>query len=192
MGWCPVGPPYARVVLVEGRRRIDRITSGDYLEGVERRPLTEIREMRLEATEEADLLSYERRLLHGRLAILRAEIERRRGGGEGSLIEQLPKILSEEGRGPSRGQFPAKGPLIDFEHPKRRISKLISDDTLANLRSLSDDEVARIVAELEGVEAEVSGTRRKVLDIVDAMNAELGRRYKSGEADPSDVLTRDV
>lgn len=177
---------------MEGRRRIDRIVSEGYLEGLAERSLSEIREMRLEATEEGDLLSYERRLLHGRTAILRAEIERRKGGGGGgSLVEQLPKILAEEGRGPSRGQFPAKDPRIEFEHPKRRVSRLVSDDTLANLANLSDDEIETIVAELVDAESEVSTTRRKVLDVVDSLNAELGRRYRSGEADPSDVLTRE-
>jgi len=178
---------------VEARRRIDRITTEGYLEGLQQRSLPEIREMRVEATEEADLLSYERRLLHGRLAILRAEIERRRGGGGGpSLVDQLPTILSDEGRGPSRGQFPSKAPRLEFEHPKRRVSKLISDDTLANLPNLDDQQLAAIVAELESAETEVSDTRRAVLDVVDALNAELGRRYKSGEADPSDVLSRDT
>lgn len=175
---------------MEGRRRIDRITSEGYLDGLRDRTLAEVRTMRTEATEEGDTLSFERRLLHGRLAILRAELERRRGGGgEGSLVDRLPEILSDEGRGPSRGQFPSQAPHIEFENPKRRVSKLVSDDTLANLSSLADAEIERIVTDLVDAEQEVSGNRRRVLDVVDALTAEIGRRYQVGEADPSDVLT---
>ena len=176
---------------MEGRRRIDRITAEGYLDGIEGRDLADVREMRQTCAEEEALLSYERRLLHGRLAILRAELERRRDGGEGSLVDSLPKILADEGRGPSRGQFPLQEPNLDFEHPKRRITKLVSDDTLARLSELDEAEIAAIMAELEAVESDVSSARRRVLDVMDALNAELGRRYKSGEADPSDVLTRD-
>lgn len=175
---------------MDGRRRIDRLTAEGFLDRVAKRPLPEIREMRREASEEEALLSYERRLLHGRLAILRAELERRRGGGEGSLVADLPEILAGDERGPSRGQFPTQEPRLDFEHPKRRVTRLVSDDTLAQLPDLADADIERIVEDLSSAEHEVSTVRRKVLDVLDALNAELGRRYRSGEADPSDVLSQ--
>ena len=76
-----------------GRRRIDRVLAPDYTEGVEQRPLVEVRELRDEAAQEETDLSYLRRLLHARIDIVRAEQERRSSGGS-AVVEQLATILS--------------------------------------------------------------------------------------------------
>ena len=174
--------------MTENKRRLDRILDESYLADIQAHSTPEIRDMRAECQEEEGLLSYERRLLHGRLAILGKELDRRASHEESSLVEMLPSILADE-RGPSRGSFPASDPHLDFQHPHRKVSKLVSDDTLANLPRLSDDEIRRIVADLESAERDVSDTRRTLLDVLDALNKELARRYQSGEADPSDVLS---
>ena len=175
--------------MTEGKRRIDRILSPDYVSGLKDRAVAEIRTMRTECADEEAEVSFERRLVHGRLAILRAELERRSGNTEISLTEMLPKILGDEARGPSRGAFPSQAPSLEYQHPKRRISRLISDDTLANLPALADEELRRIITELEDVEREVSDQRRPLLDVLNVLNGELARRYQTGEADPGDVLT---
>jgi len=147
--------------------------------------------MRAETREEEALLSYERRMLHGRLAILKKELERReRGDDAGTLLELLPSILSDhDQRGPSRGSLPLNDPNLDFAHPHRRVTKLVSDDTIANLPTLDETEIRRIIGELESAEHDVSAQRRPLLDVLDSLNEELARRYQTGEADPSAVLT---
>lgn len=176
--------------MTEGKRRIDRITAEDYIAGLSDRPIAEIRSMRSECTEEEALVSYERRVLHGRLSLLRFELDRRAGKEQGSLVDNLARILADEQRGPSRGSIPLNDPdLEQFGEPRRHASRLISDDTLARLPDLSDDEVKAYIDELTEAEREVSEMRTKVLAALDALNEELGRRYKTGEADPSDVLT---
>lgn len=177
--------------MSENKRRLDHILAADYLADVSTRSTAEVRTMRAETQEEEALLSYERRMLHGRLAILKKELERRANGGDvGSLVDLLPSILSDQDqRGPSRGSFPGADPNFDFGHPHRRVTKLVSDDTIANLPALDEAEVRRIIAELEAAEHDVSTQRRPLLDVLDALNKELARRYQSGEADPSDVLT---
>jgi uncharacterized small protein (DUF1192 family) len=170
-----------------GKRRIDRITTDEYLEGLSSRPMPDVRALRNECDEEEAVLSFERRLLHARMDILRAELERRAGVG-GSILERLPSILADD-RQPSRGQIRMKDPVLDFEQPKRRVEKLVSDDTLANLASLSVDEIESTIGVLSDAEREVSETRRKVLAVLDSLNAEIARRYKTGEAKPGDVLT---
>jgi anti-sigma-K factor RsiG len=174
--------------MTENKRRLDRILDESYLADVQGHSTPEIRSMRAECQEEEALLSYERRLLHGRLAILGKELDRRASDEKASLVEMLPSILADE-RQPSRGSFPASDPHLDFQHPSRKVSKLVSDDTLANLPRLSDDEIRSIVGDLEAAERDVSGVRRTLLDVLDALNKELARRYQSGEADPSDVLS---
>jgi hypothetical protein len=177
--------------VTENKRRLDHILAAEYLADLQARSTAEVRSMRAETQEEEALLSYERRMLHGRLAILKKELERRANGGDvGSLIDLLPSILSDQDqRGPSRGSFPGADPNLDFAHPHRRVTKLVSDDTIANLPALDEAEIRRIIGELEAAEHDVSTQRRPLLDVLDALNKELARRYQSGEADPSDVLT---
>ena len=176
--------------MSDQRRRIDRVLAEDYLDGLTERPTDEVRRMRADCAEEEALLSYERRLIHGRLDLLRFEQDRRAGKVEGSLVENLPKILGEERR-PSRGAFPGNDPNLEaFDEPKRKISRLLADDTLATLPGLSDEDIAMRIEALQEAEGETSVTRSKLLPVLDSLNAEIGRRYKSGEADPSDVLSR--
>lgn len=170
-----------------GRRRIDRILAPDFLGSLEQLPLEDIRARRSDTEAEEALLSYERRLLHGRTDILRAELARRREGGQGSIVDRLTAILSDD-RAPSRGQFPREVEIPDLENSKRRIEQLVSDDTLARMQDMSDGEIESILARLAEAEQEVSEGRRQVQQVLDALTAEIARRYKTGEADPTDVL----
>ena len=160
-----------------GNRRIDRITEPSYLEGLVDVDDDRLRAMRDECEEEEAVLSYERRLIHGRLAIITAELERRANGASGrSLIDRLPAILSGDEAPTHRGSFPKLTPPPVFENPRRRVEKLVADDTLARLPELSDDELHRIRQDLEEAEGEVSRNRRSVLDVIDRLVEEVGRR----------------
>ena len=63
--------------LAGGRRRIDRVLAEDYLADLPGRDTDEVRSMRREAQQEEADLSYVRRMLQGRMDILRAERARR-------------------------------------------------------------------------------------------------------------------
>src|ERR687887_2130720 len=78
-----------------GRRRVDRVLAENYLAGIEQLSLDEVRALRREAQQEEADLSYVRRLLQGRLDIVRAELERRDAHQGGSVVEQLPEILAD-------------------------------------------------------------------------------------------------
>ncbi len=177
------------VVEMTGKRRIDRITTDTYLGDLSSKSLDDVRAMRDDCLEEETVLSYERRLLQARMDILRAELDRRRGGGA-SLLERLPAILADEGPHSPRGAFTMKDPVLDFDRPKRRVERLISDDTLANLPALSEQDVDAIILTLESTEREISELRKAVQGVLDQVSAEIGRRYKSGEADPAERLSR--
>ncbi|MBI4729608.1 MAG: aerial mycelium formation protein [Acidobacteria bacterium] len=171
-----------------GRRRIDRILAPEFLDGLGGISLPDLRSKRTECVEEETLLSYERRLLQGRLDILEAELRRRSGEETGSIVERLAEILADEPR-PSRGAFPQAVALPSFDNPRRRVEKLVSDDTLASLPELPDDRVREIVEALRSAEQAVSEQRREVQRVLDEVTGEVGRRYKTGEADPTDVLS---
>lgn len=169
-----------------GKRRIDRILANDFLAGLSSKPMADVRVMRADSEEEEASLSYERRLLQGRIDILEAELDRRSGGGA-SLMELLPQILADDVSS-SRGAYPRRDPAPPADRPKRRVERLISDDTLTNLSELSDDDVRGAIDTLREAERDVSESRRRVQHVLDRIQAEIARRYKSGEADPADIL----
>ncbi|HJR18079.1 MAG TPA: aerial mycelium formation protein [Actinomycetota bacterium] len=163
--------------MAKGNRRSDRILDPSYLDGVENLDEEHVRTLREECEQEENVLSYERRLLHARLDIIRAEIERRASGGSPkSLIDRLPEILTGGEQPTHRGSFPKFDPPDVFDPPRRRIEKLVTDDTLARLPDLSDEEIQTILADLEGIEGEISESRRAVLTVLDRLTEELGRR----------------
>lgn len=174
--------------MEQSRRRIDRITEESFLEGMAQWSLDEFRGLRAEVIEEESLLSYERRLIHGRMAILQGELDRRQGKETGSLVDRLRDILSDGTMGGNRGGSNLTDPKILFDRPSRPTTKLAMDDTLTRLDSLSDEEVQAKIDALRDAEEEVSGMRSKVLKVLDALNEELGRRYATGEANPADML----
>ncbi|MDX6265942.1 MAG: hypothetical protein QOD70_682, partial [Frankiales bacterium] len=87
----------------QGSRRIDRVLADDYLAGLGDLPLAEVRARRDEAEQEEVDLSYIRRLIQGRMDIVRAELNRREGGAEGSLVDNLAHVLADEPRSGARG-----------------------------------------------------------------------------------------
>src|SRR4029453_15933812 len=66
-------------------------------------PMAEVRLLRREAEQQEVNLSYTRRLLQGRLDIVRRELQRRAEHDGRSLVDLLPEILAEKGRGPAHG-----------------------------------------------------------------------------------------
>lgn len=173
-----------------GGRRLDRVLAADYLDGLAQRPLPQVRELRAEAEQEEADLSYLRRLLQGRVDILRAELARRRGSEPaGSLVDALPGILADAGRPPARGlgRHVTVEPSRADAH-RRRVEALAADVDLSDPTSRTDEQVRAVLEMFEREEREVSAARRRVQDVMDACTAELTRRYRDGQADVSALL----
>src|SRR5205823_1705359 len=117
-----------------GNRRIDRVLAENYLDGIATLPMDEVRSLRKEAEQEETDLSYLRRLLQGRLDILRAELARRSGATSGTLVDALPKILADEGTTTSPrglGRHMAAEPSRADSH-RRHVEALVADVDLSN------------------------------------------------------------
>ncbi len=171
-----------------GKRRIDRILRSDYTADLAALALEEVRRRRDECMAEREYLSLLRRLLQGRAEILRAELEARRGSGERApLVERLVGILApDEPRGPVRGEaVRVTLPEPEMLRARRRVERLVADAGLSDPSALDDGELERAVEVLLAEEREVSGTRARVLAILDRLQDELKRRYKE---DISQVL----
>jgi hypothetical protein len=175
----------------DGHRRIDRVLAAGYLDGLTDLPLDELRALRADAEQEETDLSYLRRLLQGRLDILRAEVSRRAGGeGGASLIELLPGILADEG---GQGEPHGLGRHVATEPSRadlhrRHVEALVADVDLSDPAGHDDESLNRVLATLEREEATVSASRRAVQDVMDRATAEITRRYREGDADVADLL----
>jgi hypothetical protein len=170
-------------------RRIDRVLAEGFLDEVARAPLADLRSMRADAEQEEADQSYLRRLLQGRIDIIRAEVQRRHSDGDApSLVDALPRILAEDRGSPhGLGQHKTVEPSRVDQH-RRRVEALVADIDISDVGNSSDDDLTRALEVLEREEKKISETRRKVQTVADACAAEITRRYRDGEADVSDLL----
>ena len=175
--------------LPGGRRRIDRVLAPGYVDGVETLDLEELRVRRADADQEEVDLSYARRLLQGRLDILRAELNRRDGNGSTDLVQGLAAILADEPRAPARGlgRHTTMEPSRADSH-RRYVEALVADVDLSDVASRSADELAHAMRTLSEEEQELSAKRRQVQRVMDECGAEITRRYRDGEADVDTLL----
>lgn len=173
------------------RRLVERVVDPVYLQGLTERPVEELRAMREESREGETELSFERRLCQARIDILSAELDRRAGKGEGDLVARLPAILAKEGRSGEAGSLPSRAPSMDVPRnadvPRRRVEEVVGEQTLSRLPNLAAEEIESIIGSLKEYEKAVSAKRKAVQVVMDKIQAEIVRRYKSGEADPAAV-----
>lgn len=185
----------ARMTYPGGNRRIDRVLSEDYLRRVSEVSLDELRAMRDEAEQEETDLSYVRRMLQGRMDIMKAEVNRRAGGeGATSLIDLLPAILADDSHVSTPhglGRHVTTEPSRADQH-RRYVESLIADVDLSNPLGHDDDSLARVLDLFAREEATVSLQRKAVQQVMDACTAEMGRRYRDGGADVDDLLPDEV
>lgn len=172
-----------------GRRRIDKVLADDFVVGLGDIPIEEVRERRHDAEQEEADLSYVRRLLQGRMDILRAELQRRTGTMSGSLVDQLAGILADGPPGPPHGmgRHVTVEPSRVADH-RRAVEQLVSDAGVSDVVSRSDDELNGSLTRLKDYERAVSRNRRRVQEVMDQCTAEIARRYQSGEATVDDLL----
>jgi hypothetical protein len=173
-----------------GRRRIDRVTAPDLLDGLGEHPQEVLRALRDDCREEEARLSYARRVVQGQLDIARAELDRRHADGtDDDLVGRLSAVLADEPSGSSR-----EARTVTFyspdEGPDRRGGDAVAElPSLGQLPDLDDVRIAALITELEAEETRVSELRRIVLTHLDALQGELVRRYREGAADLDAILS---
>jgi hypothetical protein len=174
------------------RDEVDRVLRDEYVGDLAGRPIEDIRTMRDETKTVEDTVSYRRRMIQGRLDIVAADLRRRAEGGSpldvGALVEQLPDILSDKVHGSGTGRLPT-GLIPPDDDVTADLDEVAGPDTLGHLADLSDEDVAGLARTLGELERQVSDARKGLFGRIDALNAELARRYGTGEADPSGLLT---
>lgn len=155
--------------------------------------LDEVRSRRDRAQRVENGVSYLRRLAQGHLDIVNHErIRRREGGAPGDLAEvigRLPDILAEHTRGPGLARPPQDlEPAVVPEELRAELDAIMAEADLADLPTLDDAGLAELGERLAAFEAEVSARRQALHACIDALQDEIKRRYRDGEADPDSVL----
>ena len=173
-----------------GRRRVDQVLAPDFTMGLESLSLGDLRARRREAEQEEADLSYLRRMLHGRIDIVLAELNRRDPATEsGAVVDELTHILGDETRsthGLGR-HFTVEPSRVD-EH-RRGVEQVVSDAITSDVEARSDDELRDALVRLRQHEVEVSDVRRDVQRVMDALSSELTSRYRDGSASVDQLLS---
>ncbi|MFF9344339.1 MULTISPECIES: ABC transporter substrate-binding protein [unclassified Streptomyces] len=149
--------------------------------------LAELRALRRDAqSDEADL-SYVRRMLQGRIDILRAELARRTDP-EAPVLDRLSEILADV---PSRHRTSARHVTLSTprgEEYRRLAAEMLSEVELSDLTARTDEELHTAMGRLAGYEQQVSQRRQALQRTADDCGAEIARRYREGEAQVDDLL----
>ncbi|KAA0942962.1 MULTISPECIES: RsiG family protein [Streptomyces] len=163
--------------------------------------LPELRGLRRDAQRDEADLSYVRRLLQGRIDILRAELGRRTGPRadraddagtpvveEASVVARLSEILTDA---PARHRSSARHVTVATpygEEYRLLAADMLAEVELSDLRARTDAELDAGMARLVGYEQQVSRRRQELQRTADDCSAEIARRYREGEAQVDDLL----
>jgi hypothetical protein len=172
-----------------GGAAVDALLAPSFLENATTQPMSEVRRLRREAEQQEVNLSYTRRLLQGRLDIVRRELQRRAEHDGRSLVDLLPEILSEKGRGPAHGL--GRHQTVQPHNPEEYeswVNGLTGSIDMSDISDLADAKLEKAARALAAAESGLSERRRGVQQVMDGLAAELGRRYRDGEADVAALL----
>ncbi len=144
--------------------------------------LDELRSLRQQLQLEDDAVSYARRVAQARLDLVKAEASHRAAESDVVVDDELRTVLSSHlTGGPARPPRPTED-LSD--HPLAvELDELCATHGLGRLKTLDDAQLATLTGAIAAFESKVSSDRRARFDQLDALSAELVRRYRDGEAD---------
>lgn len=168
--------------------RLARVLDSAFVADLPSLPMAELRSRRADGDELEAGVSMLRRIAQGRLDIVAAEQRRRREGGEPAGVDDLSEILADRGRPPGPGRLPrVMAPSAD-EFDTSELDHLAPPSVMSGISEASDDDLAALVERLSGYEADVSRRRQALFAVVDALQSEITRRYKTGEATVETLL----
>jgi hypothetical protein len=150
--------------------------------------LEELRSARAELQHEDDVVSYARRVAQARLDLVRAELTHRERGDEPvDLPSELRVVLSQQLTG---GQARPPRPTDDLSDDPlaRELDAICTQHGFGRLEELGEGELAELAGALTDYERRVSADRRERFERLDALSAELVRRYRDGEASIDGLL----
>jgi hypothetical protein len=164
-----------------------------FVAGLDALEMAELRRRRAVGQEIEVALSYHRRIAQGRLDLVGVEQRRRRAGGtrpsgDEALVRELTAALADRARPAGFGRLPVLLAPAEVDTDLSELDAIAGPSVLADLGSVDDERLDALVAELGRFERRVSDTRRALHDRLDAIQAEITRRYRTGEATVDSLL----
>ena len=173
--------------------RDDRLLATGFLDDLTTRPIDDVRAMRAECIEVETGLSYLRRMVQGPLDIINRELVRREVGGHAdraALIDELPGILADSPRPPGVGRLPQQLEPTEVDPElAAELDAILGGGVIGEVTTLDDRQLLELRSRLEAFEQRVSERRHAYFDRIDALQAELTRRYRTGEASVDGLLS---
>ncbi len=158
--------------------------------------LPELRRLRRTSQQDEADLSYLRRLLQGRIDILRAELARRlharapeAAAPDPAIVERLSEILADA---PSTHRSSARHVTLGTPHGEEYrllAAEMLAEVELSDLDARTDEELHTAMGRLVRHEQQVSRRRQALQRTADDCSAEIARRYREGEAQVDDLLS---
>lgn len=172
-----------------GHEALERVLGADFLDGIESWDTARVRRARAECEQQEAGISYARRILQGRLDLLRAELERRHQGGQDltSVLEDLTLILSAD-HTPSS---PVQARAVTVQPPQTAAALEAEIDDIVNASEAhagDPERLADLIDRLAVYESHLSELRRQLFARIDLLREELVTRYKDGRASVADLL----
>lgn len=147
--------------------------------------LDELRAKRSEMQQRDDVVSYARRVAQARLDLVRTELARR--NSDGDVSEEVTDVLSQHlTGGPARPPRPAED--LSDDALSLELDAICSAHHYGRVEDLDEVELGELADAIEEFEQRVSQDRRARFDRLDALSAELVRRYRDGEANVDTLL----
>lgn len=176
------------------QQRLDRVLDPAFADNLEQIETDQLRHRRAEAEAEEEAVSYARRLVQGRVDILRSEVRRREEDGDAeasSLLSSLTNVLGE-GSGGARSVMGARATRLrvpDGAHRyEEQLEARLQGAGFDRLESVPLETLEDLVSQLAAFEDELSAIRRTLFARIDALRDELAARYKDGRAAVADLL----
>jgi hypothetical protein len=175
-------------------KELERLFASDYLEGLDTRSLDDVRSMRAECQEAETIVSYLRRVVQGRLDVVHSFLDHHNTGQSvGDLDALVDDLSSVIGSGPARpsgnGRLPSQmSPDMEKVDLTREIDEVLDAEEIGKLPTMSAGELQAIAERLTVIEKRISDQRRMLHERIDALQAQIVSRYKTGEATVDGLL----
>ena len=150
--------------------------------------LLDLRAERDSLRKHEDAVSFVRRLAQGRVDLV-AAVRRHKADGTGA-VSVAEIVRSGVGPAPSTGSArPPRDTEVSADHPLLTEFDALCDQLgFDNMADLDDVGLQALESGLKAFETNQSDIRRQLFDRIDALTAELVRRYRDGDASVDTLL----
>jgi hypothetical protein len=176
---------------------IDALVDPNFVANLSSLSVEQVRARRVQCQQAEAALSYVRRLVQGRLDIVASALSALDEGSDfdnSALVARLPEILADDMRKFSpviRPEGLLGSEIGSDEYVSTYVDELdniVDVSVPEKLVSMPRADLEQCVEDLSKLEKEISSTRKSVQEHLDALQAEIVLRYKSGEADVNALL----